>query len=117
MMTAPIIAATEFPSTASEHVGQIVEGMSAGQAVSMLLLGGIFALLVLTLVWKIMDFRLAPLKDVPQTLIDIRLALGKMWSHEQLNTHIDNRVNAAIQEHEREYHKCTHGLDGSQKQQ
>lgn len=104
----PLFAATTFPSTASEHVGQVIEGMSAGQIVSILLLGGIFVAFVLTLVWKMMDFRLAPLKDVPQTLMEIRLSLGKMWSHEQLNNYTDNRINSAIQEHEREYHKCTH---------
>ena len=103
----PLFAATTFPNTATEHVEQVIESMPTGHVVSILLLGGIFVTFVLALVWKAIDFRLTPLKDVPQTLIEIRLSLGKMWSHEQLNNYTDNRINLAIQEHEREYHKCT----------
>lgn len=77
------------------------------QILSTVFLGALFAIGIVWIVWKIIDFRLEPLADVPKNIVDIEISLSKMWSGDQLDNRIDNRINEAIREHEAEFHRCS----------
>lgn len=77
------------------------------QILSTVFLGALFVIGIVWIVWKIIDFRLEPLADVPKNVVDIKISLSKMWSGDQLDDRIDNRINEAIREHEVEFHRCS----------
>lgn len=94
------------PNNAIDQVNTVMQGATMPQLLCVGLLSCLFLIALLWLVWKILDFRLEPLKDVPKTLVDIKIALSKMWSNDQLNQHIDARATEAVRRHEKEYHEC-----------
>lgn len=87
------------------HAENIMHGATMSQILSTCFLGGLFIILVIWLVWKIIDFRLQPLSDVPKALSDIQKSLNKLWTNEQLNDRIENKVNDTMRIHETDYHR------------
>lgn len=97
-----------FGSGAGEtyhHLQNVTQGATAAQIMSVIFLGGLFVVGIVWLIWKILDFRLKPLADVPETLTEIKVSLSKLWSKDQLTDCIDNRVNEALRDHVSEYHR------------
>ena len=101
-----ILASASSPEI-YDHMNNIVQGASMTQILSTVFLGALFVIGMIWIVWKIIDFRLQPLADVPKNLVDIKISLSKMWSGDQLDDRIDNRINEAIHEHEAEFHRCS----------
>ena len=90
-----------------DHIQTITHGATGAQIMSVVFLGGLFVIGMVWLIWRILDFRLKPLADVPETLTQIEVSLSKLWSRDQLTECIDNRVNEALHDHVSEYHRQT----------
>lgn len=104
-----IAAVNNTAQDAFGHIENVAHSASMTQILSLFFLGGIFLIGTIWLVWKIIDFRLQPLADVPKNIMDIKVALSKMWSSEQLDAYINSHVGSAIREHEEAFHRCKTG--------